>query len=69
MTVGEALRLNKGDCVFYKNNKYKVLFVKEKRSAASGEIYVEVKCRRGSETTWFSNIFIENISEEERFKD
>ena len=55
MTVEEARTLNKGDCVFYKGNPYKVLHTKECRSAHTNEVYVSIKCKKQNDTWWLMN--------------
>lgn len=57
MTVEEAKLLNKGDYVFYKDIKYKVLHTKECRHAHTNEIYISIKCKRQNETLWLMNKF------------
>ena len=61
MTVEEAMYLNKGDYVFYKGNRYKVLHIKECRNAHTNEVYVKIKCGRRNETLWLSNEFANHI--------
>ena len=58
MTVEEARLLKKGDCVFYKGEPYKVLHIKECRSAHDNEIYISIKCKSRSETWWLTNDFV-----------
>jgi translation elongation factor P/translation initiation factor 5A len=57
MTVEEARLLKKGDFIFYNDVKYKVLHIKECRSANTNEIYINIKCKRGNETLWLMNKF------------
>ena len=64
MTVEEARKLCKGDCVVFNNEKMKVVNIKELRSASSNEPYVQVKCCKGSRTLWAPNNWIEPYLEE-----
>lgn len=59
MTIEAAKKLSKGDCVLFNNEKYKVLHVKELRAADTNEIYICVKCRKGTETIWLHNKYID----------
>ena len=58
MTVEEAKSLNKGDNILYKGMQYKVLHIKECRSAHTNEVYVSIKCKRQNETWWLMNEFV-----------
>lgn len=58
MTVEEARLLKKGDYVFYKDIKYKVLHIKECRASHTNEIYINIKCQRQNETAWLTNNFV-----------
>lgn len=59
MTVEEAKTLNKGDYIFYKGQKYKVLHTKELRANDTNEIYINIKCSNKNETLWLPNKFAE----------
>ena len=61
MTISEAKLLNKGDFVGYRNLKYKVLSIKECRSAHTNEPFINIKVRRQNETMWLSNDFADKI--------
>ena len=58
MTVEEAKLLNKGDYIFYKDIKYKVLHIKECRNAHTNDTYIRIKCKTKNETLWLSNEFV-----------
>ena len=55
MTVEEAKNLTRDDFVLYNNKKYKVLHVKELRSASTNEIYMNIKCKNKNCTMWIMN--------------
>lgn len=57
MTVEEAKNLKRNDFILYNNEKYKVLHVKELRSASANEIYMNIKCRNKNCTAWIMNEF------------
>ena len=59
MTVEEAKDLIKGDYIFYNNQRYKVLHIKECRTVVGNEIYINIKCHRQNETLWLNNKFAE----------
>lgn len=62
MTVEEAKKLNKGDYVFYKGQKYKVLHTQERRANDTNEVYISIKCSNKNATWWLPNEFAEGIS-------
>jgi hypothetical protein len=63
MTVEEAKKLNKGDYVFYKGQKYKVLHTQERRANDTNEVYIAIKCSNKNETLWLPNKFAEDVNE------
>lgn len=63
MTVEDARSLKKGDRVRarYRDEIWKVLNTKERRSAKTNEVYIEIKLGRGNSTWWVFNEFVERI--------
>lgn len=62
MTIEEAKKLNSGDYVTFDGRKYKVVNIKERRAALSNEIYIEIKCQRGTNVMWTSNKWVDTCS-------
>lgn len=62
MTYEEAKNLNIGDYVLYNGLKYKVLHIKEHRSAWTNELFMFIKCKRKDDILQLTNKLAELVT-------
>ena len=59
LTIDDAKKLNRGDYIFYNNEKYKVLHVKELISSSTNEPYISIKCKNKNLIAWLTHEFVD----------